>query len=87
MACHARRPFVLAGRGCNSGGGSTERGSRLRRVRGVPLAGAVVGFGDLLAGHSNCEGVACLDRQLAALARLWRDLAASRQTGTTTRAE
>ena len=37
------------------------RGLRLTRVRGVPLAGEALGFGDLGGGHATCKGVAFLD--------------------------
>ena len=34
------------------------RGLRLTRVRGVPLAGAALGFGDLVGGYTGGAGVA-----------------------------
>ena len=36
------------------------RALRLTRVRGVPLAGEALGFGDLSGGHLACNDVASL---------------------------
>jgi len=44
-------------------------GLPLTRVRGGPLAGAALGFGDLLGGHAGREGVANPDRPLTSTSR------------------
>ena len=40
---------------------------RLTRVRGVPLAGEALGFGDLVGGHPACSWVATPDYALPLL--------------------
>ena len=39
----------------------SRRPLRLTRVRGVPLAGAAPGLGELVGGHQACKGVATPD--------------------------
>ena len=45
------------------------RGSRLTRVRGVPLAGEALGFGDLGGGHLTRKAVAGVDGENPLFAR------------------